>query len=307
MGKQSRRDSAKTAKFLAVILNFFAGLQCAFAASTYIVGDIAGWGLGNDYSAWAKKYPFAVGDSIVFNYSPTHTVLQVSQADYQACNINSPLKSYKSGKDTVTLTDPSSYFVCGTPGHCQSGMKLAIDVTGSTPSTPYTPPIPSNPTPTIPSNPTLPPPLNPAPLTPSNPTPTTPAHPAPPTPSIPTNPAPPLTPSIPSNPAPLTPSSPTNPAPPTPSRPTPTIPSTPAPPNPSSPSNPASPTPSNPTSPTTPSNPAPLTPSNPTSGGTPSTRKPPSTPVESSSAMLLQSGTALTLLTLFAVAMPFLQ
>ncbi|KAJ7569431.1 hypothetical protein O6H91_01G077600 [Diphasiastrum complanatum] len=126
MALQSGRGGAMLS---AVILNLFAGLQSVIAVS-YTVGDAGGWNL-------------------VFNYNQaSHSVLQVSQPDYQACNINNALKSYSSGKDTVTLKDPSSYFVCGTPGHCQTGMKVAI-TTSSTPTTPTTPanPAPSNPSP----------------------------------------------------------------------------------------------------------------------------------------------------------------
>ncbi|KAJ7569432.1 hypothetical protein O6H91_01G077600 [Diphasiastrum complanatum] len=145
MALQSGRGGAMLS---AVILNLFAGLQSVIAVS-YTVGDAGGWNLGNNYTTWAEKYKFAVGDTVVFNYNQaSHSVLQVSQPDYQACNINNALKSYSSGKDTVTLKDPSSYFVCGTPGHCQTGMKVAI-TTSSTPTTPTTPanPAPSNPSP----------------------------------------------------------------------------------------------------------------------------------------------------------------
>ncbi|KAJ7568038.1 hypothetical protein O6H91_01G016100 [Diphasiastrum complanatum] len=135
-----QRQGRGCANYAAIVLSLFAAVECALAASTYTVGDASGWGTGNDYRTWEQKHTFAVGDTIVFNYGPPHSVVQVSQADYQACNTNGPLKSYSSGKDTVTIKDPSSFFICGTPGHCQMGMKVAIITASSTPSTPINPP-----------------------------------------------------------------------------------------------------------------------------------------------------------------------
>jgi uncharacterized cupredoxin-like copper-binding protein len=33
---------------------------------------------------------------------------------------------YKSGNDRVTLARGTNYFICSIPGHCQSGMKIAV-------------------------------------------------------------------------------------------------------------------------------------------------------------------------------------
>uniref|UniRef100_A0A453MIF0 Phytocyanin domain-containing protein n=1 Tax=Aegilops tauschii subsp. strangulata TaxID=200361 RepID=A0A453MIF0_AEGTS len=35
-------------------------------------------------------------------------------------------KVYKSGADRVTLNRGTNYFICSIPGHCQSGMKIAV-------------------------------------------------------------------------------------------------------------------------------------------------------------------------------------
>lgn len=61
-----------------------------------------------------------------------HSVLEVSRDAYESCNTQSPMKSYTTGKDSITLesSDPR-YFICGAPGHCQMGMKLEIRTNGA--------------------------------------------------------------------------------------------------------------------------------------------------------------------------------
>ncbi|KAJ7548782.1 hypothetical protein O6H91_07G026800 [Diphasiastrum complanatum] len=109
--------------------------QCCMAA-TYNVGDSQGWSQNVNYNTWASSHTFQVGDTIVFTYSgSTHSVLLVSQADFTACNVNTPLRTYSTGKDTFTLTNATTYnFICGTLGHCASGMALSVSVTAGTAS-----------------------------------------------------------------------------------------------------------------------------------------------------------------------------
>ncbi|XP_040377212.1 uclacyanin-3-like [Oryza brachyantha] len=160
------------------------------AATSYTVGDASGWTTGVDYTSWAGSKPFKVGDSLVFKYaSGAHTVVEVSAAGYLACAAANALGSDSSGSTTVALkTAGKHYFICSIPGHCAGGMKMEVDVSGSsgggggsTPSSPTpTTPNPSTPTPTMPNpstpTPTTPYPSTPTPTTPypSNPTPTTP-------------------------------------------------------------------------------------------------------------------------------------
>ncbi|KAJ7540655.1 hypothetical protein O6H91_10G024700 [Diphasiastrum complanatum] len=137
------------AKYLMVMLGLLALVECALGVSIYVVGDSAGWSPGNNYRLWEQNHTFVIGDTLVFNYAPQHSVLQVTQTGYQACNVSDVLKSYISGNDRVIVQDSSTFFICGTPGHCQIGMKLAI-ITASTPSTPI------NPNPSVPSPGSLP-------------------------------------------------------------------------------------------------------------------------------------------------------
>jgi hypothetical protein len=60
---------------------------------------------------------------IVFKYdSSAHNVVPVNAAGYNGCTAPSGAKVYKSGNDRGT-----NYFICSIPGHCQSGMKIAVN------------------------------------------------------------------------------------------------------------------------------------------------------------------------------------
>jgi hypothetical protein len=75
-----------------------------------------------------------------FQYRTGHSVEEVSAADHGACTASNPLRSYKDQSTTIALTKPGTrYFICGTTGHCASGMKLAVTVvSGSSASFPAT-------------------------------------------------------------------------------------------------------------------------------------------------------------------------
>ncbi|KAL8490414.1 hypothetical protein ACS0TY_025573 [Phlomoides rotata] len=118
----------------------------AVDAAVFTVGDASGWSIGADYSTWASDKTFAVGDSIVFNYPAGHTVDEVSANDYKTCTTGNAIASDSSGATTVTLkTAGAHYYICGVPGHCGGGMKLAVTVAaaGGTAASPTTPTSPS--------------------------------------------------------------------------------------------------------------------------------------------------------------------
>ncbi|KQJ90590.1 blue copper protein [Brachypodium distachyon] len=102
------------------------------AAASFTVGDAQGWVAGIDYSGWTSGKSFAVGDTLVFTYaSKVHTVTEVSKSGYAACSGSSALGNDDSGSTTVTLSTPGThYYICNIPGHCASGMKLAVNVGG---------------------------------------------------------------------------------------------------------------------------------------------------------------------------------
>ncbi|BAF25345.1 Os09g0469300 [Oryza sativa Japonica Group] len=102
------------------------------AATRYTVGDGEGWTTGVNYNNWANGKFFRQGDELVFNYQArAHTVTEVSQTNFDSCNGNSPLSNDNGGSTTIRLSYPGMhYFICTIPGHCSSGMKLAVNVNG---------------------------------------------------------------------------------------------------------------------------------------------------------------------------------
>lgn len=54
-------------------------------------------------------------------------MVEVSKADYDSCQITSALQSFSDGNTVIPLSSPGKrYFICGTPGHCNQGMKVEI-------------------------------------------------------------------------------------------------------------------------------------------------------------------------------------
>ncbi|XP_057794153.1 blue copper protein-like [Salvia miltiorrhiza] len=109
-------------------LMIICGIEAA-AAAVYTVGDSSGWSIGADYATWTTDKTFSVGDTLAFNYPPGHTVDEVSASDYKTCTIGNAIASDSSGATSVSLkTAGPHYYICGVPGHCGGGMKLAITV-----------------------------------------------------------------------------------------------------------------------------------------------------------------------------------
>ncbi|KAK4276682.1 hypothetical protein QN277_014804 [Acacia crassicarpa] len=95
-------------------------------AATYTVGGAAGWGFNS--VTWPKGKRFRAGDVLVFNYDATmHNVVAVNGNGYKSCSAPAGAKVLSTGKDQIRLARGQNYFICGNSGHCQSGMKLAIN------------------------------------------------------------------------------------------------------------------------------------------------------------------------------------
>ncbi|EPS59878.1 hypothetical protein M569_14927, partial [Genlisea aurea] len=113
--------AAAAAVLMAVV--FFSG---AAEAATYKVGDDGGWTF--NVNAWPSGKAFRAGDTLVFNYDPSmHNVVAVNNVGYNRCSTPYRSPVYQSGGDRVTLRKGANYFICNFPGHCQSGMKIAIN------------------------------------------------------------------------------------------------------------------------------------------------------------------------------------
>ncbi|KAJ4964732.1 hypothetical protein NE237_016581 [Protea cynaroides] len=77
---------------------------------------------------WPQGKNFTAGDTIVFNYAPsTHNVVVVDANGYTSCKIPTGAKVFTSGNDQITLAKGQNYFICGFPGHCGAGVKIAVN------------------------------------------------------------------------------------------------------------------------------------------------------------------------------------
>ncbi|WOK91821.1 hypothetical protein Cni_G00512 [Canna indica] len=139
-------NSMTTAMALLVVL-LAAGVGLSEGA-VYKVGDSIGWTImgSPNYTAWTVSKNFQVGDTIVFEYNKNfHNVLEVSKADYSACNAASPIATYTSGNDSITLKSKGHrFFICGFTGHCSGGQKVDVRLAKSSSSAASSPsPAPS--------------------------------------------------------------------------------------------------------------------------------------------------------------------
>ncbi|KAI4384983.1 hypothetical protein MLD38_003060 [Melastoma candidum] len=119
-----------TLRTLLVISLATAAILAPFAAaSTYTVGGSnGGWDTSTNLQSWGTAQTFSVGDTLVFQYSPNHDVTEVSKPEYDSCQATNPIQTNTGGSTTITLNSPGKrYFICTTPGHCTSGMKLQVD------------------------------------------------------------------------------------------------------------------------------------------------------------------------------------
>ncbi|KAJ0246591.1 Uclacyanin-3 [Hirschfeldia incana] len=160
-------------KAAGALLLLLAVVPAAFAV-TYQVGDIGFWNSGVDYTAWTTGKKFRVGDTLEFQYGPSHSVAVVSKAGFDACDSTGATQTFSGGDSKIDLTAVGTmHFICPTPGHCQGGMKLAVTVLAAVPppATPSPPPSPMSPPPSPPTPPSSPKSPPPSPRTPPSSTP----------------------------------------------------------------------------------------------------------------------------------------
>ncbi|KAF7138901.1 hypothetical protein RHSIM_Rhsim07G0099000 [Rhododendron simsii] len=119
-----------------VALAIFAVAFPSTLATQWIVGDSAGWVLSVNYTEWAAKQTYVVGDTLVFNYKPgTHNVIKASGTDYDNCTEPVGAVPLVTGNDVIQLQTPGNHsYICGISTHCTQGMKLLITVGEASPS-----------------------------------------------------------------------------------------------------------------------------------------------------------------------------
>ncbi|KAL5223575.1 hypothetical protein ABZP36_010214 [Zizania latifolia] len=130
MAARRGRGSASGALVAGAVLLWLVLLMeavpAAEAGTTYFVGDDAGWGKNLDW--WLAGKTFYAGDMLVFKYKKEfHDLTVVGGKGFRRCKVPRKLAVVmRTGYDQVTLRRGNNYFICGMPGHCDAGMKLAV-------------------------------------------------------------------------------------------------------------------------------------------------------------------------------------
>ncbi|KAK1276439.1 Lamin-like protein [Acorus gramineus] len=121
---------------------FLAMMGCAMkapvASMDHIVGASTGWKIPPNltfYQEWAQRRNFVVGDKLVFLYTTgVHNVLEVNKDDFDKCGDKKVIDMYYKGPTILPLTTPGNhYYYCGVGTHCESGQKIAINVSATAP------------------------------------------------------------------------------------------------------------------------------------------------------------------------------
>ncbi|KAG9439784.1 hypothetical protein H6P81_019949 [Aristolochia fimbriata] len=102
-------------------------------ATEHIVGGANGWSFPpnkDHYQKWSEKTKFRVGDTLVFDYTPSaDNVIEVSEGDFEKCSQYNVVDMMYDGHSVVRLDKPGKrFFYCGVALHCESGMKFSITV-----------------------------------------------------------------------------------------------------------------------------------------------------------------------------------
>ncbi|KAG2718786.1 hypothetical protein I3843_03G229100 [Carya illinoinensis] len=105
----------------------------ATTAETFIVGDGIEWDippLGSiAYRTWARSKDFELGDTIVFNWTGTHDVAEVTRENYDSCTGTDAIDLRQTSPANFTLTTNSTrYFICTISNHCDLGQKVTINM-----------------------------------------------------------------------------------------------------------------------------------------------------------------------------------
>ncbi|PWA80040.1 cupredoxin superfamily protein [Artemisia annua] len=117
--------------------------QLALAVDHNVGKPNGGWDQSTDLKSWASAQTFIVGDNLVFTYTGSHDVLEVTKDNYDSCTTLDRISTNLFSPTTIELTDAGNrYFICGSAGHCDQGMKVEIQtVAAATPPSSDSPPV----------------------------------------------------------------------------------------------------------------------------------------------------------------------
>ncbi|KAH9564802.1 hypothetical protein CY35_04G043900 [Sphagnum magellanicum] len=127
------RLSIATLMSVAAAFMLLVTLPMSTLATSYVVGDGAGWSVPSSpmfYAEWVNKHsPFHIGDTLDFQYAGGDSVLLVNENDYNMCNVWNPISSWINGPHSYELTIPTSlFFISGSAGSCRKGELVAFPV-----------------------------------------------------------------------------------------------------------------------------------------------------------------------------------
>ena len=54
-------------------------------------------------------------------------MVAVNKGGYSSCTTPAGAKVYQSGNDKIKLVKGQNFFICNYAGHCESGMKIAVN------------------------------------------------------------------------------------------------------------------------------------------------------------------------------------
>ncbi|WOL07784.1 hypothetical protein Cni_G16533 [Canna indica] len=113
---------------LLLFLFIVAAAPALVSADKFVVGDQQVWAPGVNYTAWAEKFQFHVGDWLVFYYQKGYyDVLEVNATAYEVCAADNPIVNWSRGRSFAYQLNRTGnyYFICSR-GYCYNGMKLTI-------------------------------------------------------------------------------------------------------------------------------------------------------------------------------------
>ncbi|CAN1286084.1 Early nodulin-like protein 1 [Linum perenne] len=129
----SASASASFSMAMPLLFLFFFFFNSA-SARVFKVGDDFGWQqpttntTTTNYSQWATKHRFHVGDSLMFEYN-NDSVAEVDEWGYSHCNTSTSMAAFDNGNSSFKLEKPGPfYFISGNFSHCKHGQLLLVEV-----------------------------------------------------------------------------------------------------------------------------------------------------------------------------------
>ncbi|RCV27489.1 hypothetical protein SETIT_5G328600v2 [Setaria italica] len=115
-------------RLLVVVLLLLATAPALSVAAKLVVGDRKRWAPNVNYTDWADRHEFYVGDWLDFEYEKDrYDVVQVNETAYARCDGSSPILSYSRGHNFPFQLNRTGrfYFICSR-GYCWNGMKVSV-------------------------------------------------------------------------------------------------------------------------------------------------------------------------------------